>query len=282
MNEWEWQALEDRTEASSITIAGVEVAKGSRVRLRPREGADIFDVALRGRIAIIESIEQDYEGQFQLAVVMEDDPGKDLGMLRQPGHRFFFAPAEVEPLPAPRILIAGIGNIFLGDDGFGVEVIRRLDAFPSNVTVRDFGIRGYDLAYAVLEPYNVVILIDAVSRGGVPGTLFLIEPQLDASVPLEPQPVFDAHSMDPLSVLRMAQNLGPVSARLLVLGCEPASLGGEHGEMGLSEAVSAMVPVAAERLKALVESIISGAGPETWRQSERENADGHDGIGPAA
>jgi hypothetical protein len=98
MNEWEWQLLEERTQVESIRVFGVELKPGARVRLRPRTGGDIFDLALAGQTAIIEAIEQDYEGNNHLAVVLEDDPGRDLGMLRQPGHRFFFAPEEVEPL----------------------------------------------------------------------------------------------------------------------------------------------------------------------------------------
>lgn len=98
MNEWEWNLLEDATPVESVLVRGVEVRKGDRVRLRPRSGGDIFDLALAGRAAEIESIEQDYEGKVHLAVVVDDDPGKDLGELRQPGHRFFFTPDEVEPL----------------------------------------------------------------------------------------------------------------------------------------------------------------------------------------
>lgn len=98
MNEWEWQLLEEKTALESVAVSGVEIRKGSRVRLRPRAGGDIFDIALAGRIAVVESIEQDYEGRSHLAVVLEDDPGRDLGMMRQPGHRFFFAPEEVEPV----------------------------------------------------------------------------------------------------------------------------------------------------------------------------------------
>jgi hypothetical protein len=98
MNEWEWQLLEDRPVIDRVTAGGVECAIGDRVRLRPRSGADIIDVALTGKTGIIESIEQDYEGKIQLAIVMDDDPGKDLGMLRQPGHRFFFNVEEIEPL----------------------------------------------------------------------------------------------------------------------------------------------------------------------------------------
>ncbi|MGB9181694.1 MAG: hypothetical protein WCB68_20860 [Pyrinomonadaceae bacterium] len=98
MNEWEWQLLEEKTTLESVTVNGVEIKQGERVRLRPRAGGDIFDLALAGQTAIIEAIEQDYEGKVHLAVVVEDDPGRDMGMLRQPGHRFFFSTEEVEPL----------------------------------------------------------------------------------------------------------------------------------------------------------------------------------------
>jgi hypothetical protein len=98
VNEWEWQLLEDRAPTDSLCISGVEVRCGDRVRLRPRSGGDIMDVVLAGKTGTIEALEQDYEGGFQLAVVLDDDPGKDLGMRRQPAHRFFFRPEEVEPL----------------------------------------------------------------------------------------------------------------------------------------------------------------------------------------
>ena len=98
MKEWEWQLLEEKTPLDRVRVCGVELKTGDRIRLRPRAGGDIFDIALAGQIAIIESIEQDYEDNIHLAVVLEDDPGRDLGMLRQPGHRFFFFPEEVEPL----------------------------------------------------------------------------------------------------------------------------------------------------------------------------------------
>lgn len=98
MNEWEWQLLEEKTTLDSVAVSGGEIKTGDRVRLRPRSGGDIFDIALAGQVAIVESIEQDYEGRNHLAVVLEDDPGRDMGMLRQPGHRFFFSPEEVEPL----------------------------------------------------------------------------------------------------------------------------------------------------------------------------------------
>lgn len=99
MNEWEWQLLEDRPPLDHVIVDGVSFRSGDRVELRPRKGGDIFDMALAGKIAIIEAIEQNYEGQFQLAVVLEDDPGRDMGLLRQPGHRFFFSPEEIIPTP---------------------------------------------------------------------------------------------------------------------------------------------------------------------------------------
>jgi len=98
MNEWEWQLLEEKTPIESVRVLGVELKKGDRVRLQPRAGGDILDLVLAGRVAIIDSIEQDYENKVHLAVIVDDDPGRDLGMLRQPGHRFFFSPEEVEPL----------------------------------------------------------------------------------------------------------------------------------------------------------------------------------------
>jgi hydrogenase maturation protease len=88
----------DAPAPDSVEVAGVAIAPGSRVRLRPRPGGDVFDIALAGRVAIVEAIEQDYDARLHVAVTLEDDPGRDLGLARQPGHRFFFAPEEVEPL----------------------------------------------------------------------------------------------------------------------------------------------------------------------------------------
>src|SRR6266487_185139 len=98
MNEWEWQLLEEKTPLEHVCILAVDLKKGDRVLLTPRDGGDILDIALAGKTAIIESLEQDYDEKIHVAVVLEDDPGNDLGMLRQPGHRFFFSADEVEPL----------------------------------------------------------------------------------------------------------------------------------------------------------------------------------------
>jgi hypothetical protein len=99
MNDWEWHLLEDAHPLDGVASpCGVEVRKGDRVRLRPVRRADILDAVFAGKLAVVERIEQDYEGKIQVAVVLEDDPGKDLGMMRQPGHCFFFSPDEIEAL----------------------------------------------------------------------------------------------------------------------------------------------------------------------------------------
>ncbi|MGI8470043.1 MAG: hypothetical protein ACR2N3_16510 [Pyrinomonadaceae bacterium] len=101
MDELQWQLLEDKSELASARVGGIELKTGDRVRLKPRKGGDIFDIALAGKTATIEAIEQDYENKIHLAVTIDDDPGRDFGMMRQAGHRFFFALEEVEPL-APK------------------------------------------------------------------------------------------------------------------------------------------------------------------------------------
>ena len=269
MNEWEWQLLEEKTPLDHLEIAGVEVRTGSRVRLRPRKGGDVMDIALAGQIATIECIEQDYEGKQHLCVVLDDDPGKDMGLLRQPGHRFFFDAEEVEPLlpdevpqitalRKPTVLVAGIGNIFLGDDAFGVEVVRRLSdvQLPESVRVTDFGIRGFDLAYALQDGYETTILVDACPHGEVPGTLYVIEPDLKALD--DPQAVVEAHAMNPMNVLRMARAMNIKVKNVLLLGCEPETLGGEEGQMGLSAAVEAAVDHAVKLLESIINRILNG------------------------
>jgi hypothetical protein len=95
---WEWSPLEEaKAPPESVRVFGVDLRVGDRVRLWPQKKADIIDMALTGKVAVIEAIEQDFEDQIQLAVVLDDDPGREFGMMRQPGHRFFFSPDEVEP-----------------------------------------------------------------------------------------------------------------------------------------------------------------------------------------
>ena len=146
-----------KPELASLAIKGQALTVGDRVRLKPRKGGDAMDIVLAGKIAIVEAIERDFEDRVHVAVVIADDPGRDFGLARLPGHRFFFAPEEVERWPCggvmTGILIAGVGNIFQGDDGFGVEVAQRLvqRRLGPGVEVIDFGIRGIDLTYALMD-----------------------------------------------------------------------------------------------------------------------------------
>jgi hydrogenase maturation protease len=271
MNEWEWQLLEEKTPMDHLEISGVEVRPGSRVRLRPRKGGDVMDIALAGQIATVECIEQDYEGKQHVCVVLDDDPGKDMGLLRQPGHRFFFDAQEIEPLgdgeirhlqsvQKPSILVAGIGNIFLGDDAFGVEVVRRLAGrnLPESVRVTDFGIRGFDLSYALQDAYAHTILVDACPHGEAPGTLYVIEPDLKAlDDPELPQATIEAHAMNPMNVLRMARAMNIEVKNMLVIGCEPETLSGEEGQMGLSAAVEAALDHAVNLVESVIEKLLN-------------------------
>jgi hydrogenase maturation protease len=275
MNEWEWQLLEDKSPVDSFETMGVKVRKGDRVKLRPRDGGDIFDIALTGKIAVVESIEQDYEGKLHVCVVVDDDPGRDIGLMRQPGHRFFFAASELEPVPVDeqiaevpekKILIAGIGNIFLADDGFGVEVAGRLAncAFPAGVRIADFGIRGFDLAYALMEGYETTILVDAYPGDGQgePGTLFVVELDWrELSSPATQPGFIEPHAMNPLNVLRMATSMGGQLKRVLLVGCVPATLGPEEGQMVLSEPVTVAVDEAVKLVNSLVTRILAGEFP---------------------
>jgi hydrogenase maturation protease len=286
MNEWEWNLLEAKSPLDTLRIGEADVKVGDRVRLRPGKRADIFDMALAGKTAVIESIEQDYEGKFHICVVADDDPGRDIGMMRQPGHRFFFFPEEVEPLgpdvpvastnvTAPVILVAGIGNIFLGDDGFGVEVAQRLSqrTFPEGVRVVDFGIRGLDLAYALMDGPQTTILIDACPRGAAPGTLYVVEPDLTSlNSTNNSQVAVDAHAMNPMNVLCMAKSIGTTLQRILLVGCEPATLGPEEGQMGLSEVVENAVERAVTLTASLVTRILNGEWPLVGDQREERKS----------
>jgi hydrogenase maturation protease len=159
----------------------------------------------------------------------------------------------------PSILIAGIGNIFLGDDAFGSEVARRLieRELPTEVRVVDFGIRGFDLAYALLDGYEVTIFVDATPRGGEPGTLYTIEPDLKELDQLEADGVMaETHGMNPMKVLRLVESMGGEFKRILLVGCEPAPLESEDGHMGLSEAVEAAVDEAINLVESLVTKIL--------------------------
>jgi hydrogenase maturation protease len=215
---------------------------------------------------VIEAIEEDLDGQIRLAVVVEDDPGRDLGFARQPGHRFFFSPEEVEalepvgqpaPVPRRRILVAGIGNVFLGDDGFGVALADRLarHELPPGVEVRDFGIRGVDLAFAMQDGYDAIVLLDATPRGEPAGTLYVIEVEDDEGAPAAP----DAHGMDPVAVLGLVRAFGSVPPRTYLVGCEPQNRMAPDGEdlvVQLSEPVRAALDPAIHLVKSLLAKCI--------------------------
>jgi len=160
----------------------------------------------------------------------------------------------------PRILIAGIGNIFLGDDAFGSEVARHLllsRKLPDEVRVVDFGIRGLDLAYALLDGYDVTILVDATPRGGEPGTLYTIEPDLSGLDDLDAQgAMIETHGMNPMKVLGMVKSMGGEFKRILLVGCEPEQLDAEEERMGLSEPVAAAVDEAINLVESLVTKIL--------------------------
>jgi hydrogenase maturation protease len=178
-----------------------------------------------------------------------------------------------------RILIACIGNIFLGDDGFGVEVARQLalQTYPEGVQVIDFGIRGLDLAYTLLDGYDALVLVDAVPRGGQPGTLYLLEPDLtnlrSEQGAQAGQAALAAHSMDPVKVLAFAQALGAPPIYTLIVGCEPALCVGAQRtdgvplagcdmemQMRLSQPVEAAVNKAIEMINRLIGNLMNKSG----------------------
>ncbi|WP_330341884.1 hydrogenase maturation protease [Streptomyces sp. NBC_00557] len=157
----------------------------------------------------------------------------------------------------PRLLVAGVGNIFLADDAFGPEVIRALARrpLPPEVRVRDYGIRGMDLAYALLDGYDTAVLVDTARHGHPPGTLFLIEAE-----PPGGDVVPEAHGMDPAKVLALAAHLGEEPLpRVLVLACEPQVLpdGDEDLLPGLSAPVAQAVPRTVDALHTLIPALLA-------------------------
>jgi hydrogenase maturation protease len=162
------------------------------------------------------------------------------------------------------VLVAGIGNMLLSDDGFGVEVAKRLSAraVPAGVRVADFGIRGVHLAYELLDGYHSLVLVDAVPMGEPPGTVAVIEADAPGSVAAgdDAAPVVDAHSMSPEVVLATLAHLGGSVERTYVVGCQPASL--DEG-IGLTPPVEAAVDGAVDLCCQLLDEIIESAGKGT-------------------
>ena len=159
-----------------------------------------------------------------------------------------------------RILVAGVGNIFWGDDAFGVEVAQQLTQrdWPAGVVVVDFGIRALDFAYALLESYDAVILIDATQRGGEPGSLYVIEPSVDqVEADEDPSWQIEAHGMVPEQSLRWAQVMGARCPFVRLVGCEPERIGSEDDMiMGLSQPVQAAVEEASRIVEQLVDEVL--------------------------
>jgi hydrogenase maturation protease len=221
-----WEELE-RPGPDAVTVDGVELRARSRVRLRPRAGGDVMDLALSGRTAEVEPLRgEDAAGGRGTAV-------------------------------AHRVLVAGIGNVFLGDDGFGVALADRVARreLPAGVEVVDYGIRGMDLAYALHDGWDAVVLLDATPRGGAPGTLYVIEPDLS-----EGEPGVDAHGMNPLAVLALARALGGPLPRILVVGCEPQTVmrGDEEDVVAaISEPVRAALDEGVRVVEALLAELTS-------------------------
>ncbi|ACZ00119.1 hydrogenase maturation protease [Thermomonospora curvata] len=155
-----------------------------------------------------------------------------------------------------RVLVAGIGNVFLGDDGFGVEVVNRIDraALPERVDVADYGIRGIHLAYDLLEGrHHTLIMVDAVPLEGPPGTLAVLEADPDDGPGL---PAMDGHGMNPQAVLHLLHTLGGRVDRVLIVGCRPADV---TERMGLTGRVAAAVP----RAVRLVTELAADAARQT-------------------
>ncbi|HEX4533112.1 MAG TPA: hydrogenase maturation protease [Rhizomicrobium sp.] len=157
------------------------------------------------------------------------------------------------------ILVAGIGNIFNGDDAFGVEVAQRLmrRPQPDGVKVVDFGIRGIDLTYALLDDYSAAILIDAAARGRAAGTVSIIEPdRANAAAPVLEDLMVSGHDLDPAKVLQVVSALGGTCSRVVLVACEPLDLGGEDGAMGLSDPVAAGIEPAIAAVEKLIDEFL--------------------------
>jgi hydrogenase maturation protease len=158
---------------------------------------------------------------------------------------------EAAQAARPDVLVAGIGNIFFGDDGFGVEVANRLKALPPRRGVRvvEFGIRSLHLAYELLDGYDTLVLIDTISIGDdPPGTLAVVEPDRSSS----DSPAIDAHTMNPEAVLGMLDSLGGEIRRVLVVGCQPAVI---SETIGLSSPVAGAVEQAVRMVDELLDEL---------------------------
>ena len=283
-------------ETDAVLVDGVPVRRGSRVRLRPGGSGrrtDAQDLFLAGRTATVDVVLLDVVGSTHVGVTPDDDD-ELAEVTRWHGRYLYFAPDEIEPVAADedgraapsaadvtirRMLVAGVGNIFLGDDGFGVEVIRALGArAPAaaaglHVDVQDIGIRGVHLAYQLLDGYDVLVVVDAAPRGHEPGTVSLLrvdQSEIASAAPAVADgsaPLVDAHGLEPGAILQMLGSLGGAVETVLVLACEPLSL--EEG-IGLTPVVAAAVQPAADLLERLITDGPDGVAPTDPASTARE------------
>lgn len=161
-----------------------------------------------------------------------------------------------------QILVAGIGNAWLSDDGFGGEVVKRLEAreLPPGVTVTDFGTGGLDLAYEVMRGYNGLVLVDISRQGGEPGTLYVMEPdEGDIAAGIEDGEMIDPHGMDPQTVLRFVRAVGGWPGKVVVIACEPAVV--EEMGIGLSPDVGAAVDHAVALVATTIDELRADPAP---------------------
>ena len=182
---------------------------------------------------------------------------------------------------ARHILVAGLGNVFLHDDGFGPEVVRRLQRrpLPPGVRVFDFGTGGLHLAYELMRGYDALVLVDASRQGGAPGTLYVIEPDPeDIAEGIEDGDALDPHAMDPLSVLRFVKSIAGWPGPVRIVACEPGDV--DAVELGLSRAIDEAVGHAVDAVEATVREL--RAGPASARPPGVEDAPGSAGAGASA
>ena len=224
--------------------------KGGKVVLRPGTDRDVYDRMLDGRTATIERLYVDYEDGAHIAVTIDDDPGQEL--FRETGRYLFFQCRRARggggvSAREHQILVAGIGNAWMRDDGFGGHVAKALGEreLPQAVTVLDFGTGGLDLAYEVMRGYyDALVLVDVSRQGGEPGTLYVIEPDPDEIEPIADGEVVSPHGMDPKTVLRFVKTVGGWPGKIVVVACEPAA--GDEMGLELTPEVAAVVDRAAE------------------------------------
>jgi len=167
-------------------------------------------------------------------------------------------PKKQAPVVKKRVMIAGIGNMFMKDDGFGSAVVKRIinKKFPEGVEVKDFGTGGLKLAYDLMKGYDGLIFLDASARGKTPGTLYVIEPdENDFSSNLEEGGPIDPHDADPATVLRFVKSMGAWPGKVFVVACEPESV--DEFEIGLSEPVNIAIDKAIEIIDEIVQDIYS-------------------------